>query len=106
MASCPSSKVPYPPFRQRLKFSEGCTIERPVAVVSQLPRVSRRAAAYWVAAATHLEDASQLDRALSELRALDPDFSIEAFVPFELYKQPRWADQLAADLARAGLKRR
>jgi len=77
--------------------------EQAVRVVAQLSRVTRRAAAYRVAAQAHLDDPAGLQRAVAELRAIDPEFSISGFLAFEFYKDPRFRQQLQADLRRAGL---
>jgi TolB-like protein len=75
--------------------------EKTARLVAKLPRVSRRAAAYWVAAATHLDDNSLLERAKGELLDIDPEFSVASFAPFESYKDQRYQKQLEADLERA-----
>jgi len=77
--------------------------EKTTQLVSGLPRVSRRAAAYWAAAATHLDDKSSLKRARAELLAIDPHFSVASFVSSESYKDQRYQKQLEADLKRAQL---
>lgn len=77
--------------------------EKTAQLVSGLPRVSRRAAAYWAAAATHLDDKSYLERARAELLSIDPDFSVASFVPFESYKDRRYQKQLESELERAQL---
>jgi TolB-like protein/Flp pilus assembly protein TadD len=77
--------------------------EKTTQLVSGLPRVSRRAAAYWVAAATHLDDKASLNRARGELLAIDPHFDVASFVSFESYKDQRYQKQLGADLERAQL---
>jgi TolB-like protein len=77
--------------------------EKTYQLVSGLPRVSRRAAAYWVAAATHLDDKASLNRARRELFAIDPHFNVASFVSFENYKDQRYQRQLEADLERAQL---
>jgi len=75
--------------------------ERTSQLVASLPRVSRRAAAYWVAAATHLDDKSLLKRARCELLEIDPGFNIASFAPFENYKERRYQKQIEVDLERA-----
>ena len=77
--------------------------EKTARLVAQLPRLSRRAAAYWVAAVTHLDDEPLLKRARGELLAIDPEFSVASFTPFESYKDERCQKQLEADLKRAQL---
>lgn len=74
-----------------------------VAVVGQLSRVTRIAAVYRAAAYTHLNDPSGLDHAVSALRIIDPDFTIERFVATEFYKDQKMLDQLRNDLLAAGL---
>jgi adenylate cyclase len=75
-----------------------------VAVVAQLSRATRIAAAYRVAAYTHLDDQGGLKHAVGELRIIDPDFTIERFLATEFYKDQRLLHQLRDDLETAGLK--
>jgi adenylate cyclase len=75
-----------------------------VAVVAQLTRATRIAAVYRIAAYTHLADQSGLNHAVSELRIIDPDFTIERFLATEFYKEQRLLNQLRHDLETAGLK--
>ncbi|WP_428687084.1 adenylate/guanylate cyclase domain-containing protein [Roseibium sp.] len=72
-------------------------------VVNQLPRASRRAAAYRAAALAHVGDAPELEAAVRELKAVDPNFTIEAFLSAESYKDPEIPARLREDLNRAGL---
>lgn len=75
-------------------------------VVAQLPRLTRRAAAYRVASAAHLaetEGADDVATAVGELLRIDPGFSIAGFTETEFYKDRRYTDQLVADLTSAGL---
>lgn len=75
-----------------------------IAVVAQLSRVTRMAAAYRVAAYQHLDDPDQLAKAATELRVIDPDFTVERFLSSVFYKDSRLTCQLRDDLCAAGLK--
>ena len=75
-----------------------------VAVVAQLSRATRIAAAYRVAAYRHLNDPAGLKRAVCDLRIIDPDFTINRFLATEYYKDQRLLSQLRDDLRTAGLK--
>ncbi|MCG8325737.1 MAG: adenylate/guanylate cyclase domain-containing protein [Thiotrichales bacterium] len=74
-----------------------------VRVVAQLPRPTRRAVAYCAAALTHLNDQSALDRALEDLRVIDPVFTINGFLASEFYKDRQIRRRLSDDLKKAGL---
>ncbi len=73
------------------------------AVIAQLPRLTRRAAAYNVTATAHLGDAEDIARAVEALLRIDPEFTIAKFVSGEHYKDAVYKDRLVGDLARAGL---
>jgi len=73
------------------------------AVVAQLPRLTRRAAAYNVAASVHMGGAEDIARAVEALLRIDPAFTVAKFLETEFYKDAVYKDRLAADLAKAGL---
>jgi len=73
------------------------------AVVAQLPRLTRRAAAYNVAATAHLAGAEEIARTVEALLRIDPDFTIAKFLATEFYKDAIYKDRLTADLTKAGL---
>ncbi len=73
------------------------------AVVAQLPRLTRRAAAYNVAATVHLGGAEEIARAVGALLRIDPAFTIAKFVAGEYYKDALYNDRLGGDLTTAGL---
>lgn len=73
------------------------------AVVTQLPRLTRRAAAYNVAATVHLGGAEDIARAVEALLRIDPAFAIAKFLAGEFYKDAAYKDRLVADLTKAGL---
>jgi TolB-like protein len=73
------------------------------AVVAQLPRLTRRAAAYNVAATVHLDSAEDIARAVGALLRIDPAFTTAKFLATEFYKDPVYKDRLGGDLAKAGL---
>ncbi len=72
-------------------------------VVTQLPRLTRRAAAYAVAAAVHLGGAEETVRAVEALLRIDPAFKIAKFLATEFYKDAIYKDRLSDDLTKAGL---
>jgi TolB-like protein len=74
-----------------------------VRAAGELTRMSRRSAAYRVAAARHIGDSELLAAAVSELLRIDPGFRIFVFIKTEYYRDPAARDRLAADLAAAGL---
>ena len=74
-----------------------------VAAAECLNRPNRRAAAYIVAALTHLEEKERLARAVSELLRIDPNFKISSFLKTEYYREPDARNRLKEDLACAGL---
>ncbi len=73
------------------------------AVVAQLPRLTRRAAAYNVAATLHLGDSEKIARAVEALLRIDPAFAIAKFLAGEFYRDAVYKDRLVGDLAQAGL---
>jgi TolB-like protein len=73
------------------------------AVVTQLPRLTRRAAAYNVAATVHLGGAEEIARAVEALLRIDPAFSIAKLLATEFYKDAIYKDRLSDDLTKAGL---
>jgi TolB-like protein/tetratricopeptide (TPR) repeat protein len=73
------------------------------AVVAQLPRLTRRAAAYNVAATVHLGGAEEIARAVGALLRIDPAFTIAKFIVTEYYKDAVYKDRLVGDLIEAGL---
>jgi adenylate cyclase len=73
------------------------------AVVAQLPRLTRRAAAYNVAATVHLGGADEIARRVEALLRIDPAFAIAKFLAGEFYKDAVYKDRLTNDLAKAGL---
>ena len=73
------------------------------AVVAQLPRLTRRAAAYNVAATVHLGGADEIARRVEALLRIDPEFAIAKFLAGEFYKDAVYKDRLTNDLAKAGL---
>ena len=78
--------------------------EKTVAVVDRLPRVSRRAAAYKVAALQRLGDEEAAKGAAAELEEIDPGFTICAFMLGECYKAETPRRALQSDLEAAGLR--
>ncbi|MDI7861498.1 adenylate/guanylate cyclase domain-containing protein [Rhizobiaceae bacterium n13] len=74
-----------------------------VAVVDELTRTSRRAAAYRVAACAHIDNPERLESAVRELRVIDPEFTINGFLLTEFYRDRALRQQLHDDLAKAGL---
>lgn len=79
---------------------------RTLKTFSELPRPTRRAAAYAVAAAVHLDDPKALERTLGSLRSIDPGFTVRGFVGTEFYKDRNFEKSLALDLETAGLPRK
>jgi TolB-like protein/class 3 adenylate cyclase/tetratricopeptide (TPR) repeat protein len=73
------------------------------AVVAQLPRLTRRAAAYDVAATVHLGGAGEIARTVEALLRIDPAFTIAKFIAGEHYKDALYKNRLLGDLAKAGL---
>ena len=73
------------------------------AVVAQLPRLTRRAATYNVAATIHLGGKEEIARAVGALLRIDPAFTIGNVIAGEHYKDAVYRDRLASDLAKAGL---
>jgi TolB-like protein/class 3 adenylate cyclase len=73
------------------------------AVVAQLPRLTRRAAAYNVAATVHVGGADEIARAVGALLRIDPAFTIAKFLAGEHYKDALYNDRLGGDLTTAGL---
>lgn len=74
-----------------------------VSVVSQLLHKSQRSCAYQVAALSHLDDVTDLSKAVEELLISNPNFSIRNFLETEFYKDEDIPRQLAIDLKKAGL---
>lgn len=74
-----------------------------VDVVAEMPRPTRRSIVYCVAALTHLDDPTTLERALKSLRRIEPDFTITGFIAMEVYKEKAIEHQLAQDLKATGL---
>jgi tetratricopeptide (TPR) repeat protein len=74
-----------------------------VQVVSQLLHKSRRSCAYRVAALTHLNDGTALQKAVKDLLISNPNFSISQFLETEFYRDDDIPQRLAEDLKRAGL---
>jgi tetratricopeptide (TPR) repeat protein len=77
--------------------------EETTAVVAQLPRLTRRAAAYSVAATVHYGGPAEIARAVEALLRIDPAFTIAKFLAGEFYKDAVYKDRLTNDLAKAGL---
>ncbi len=75
-------------------------------VVSQLPRLTRRAAAYGAAAATHIESEDARNETARQLLVIDPQFTIDNFLKTEFYKNRALRDQLKEDLMSAGFPKR
>ncbi len=73
------------------------------AVVAHLPRLTRRAAAYNVAATVHVGGADEIARAVGALLRIDPAFTIAKFLAGEHYKDALYNDRLGGDLTTAGL---
>ena len=73
------------------------------AVVAQLPRLTRRAAAYNVAATVHLGSEEEIARTVGALLRIDPAFTIAQFLANEHYKDAVYRDRLSNDLSEAGL---
>ena len=74
-----------------------------VSVVSQLLHKSHRSLAYRVAALSHLDDDSALNKAVEELLISNPNFSISKFLMTEYYRDDDVPRQLAIDFQKAGL---
>ncbi len=72
-------------------------------MVAQLPRLTRRAAAYDVAATVHLGGADEIARRVEALLRIDPAFTIAKFITGEHYKDAVHKDRLVGDLTKAGL---
>ena len=66
--------------------------------------MSRRAAAYKVAALQRLGDEEAAKGAAAELEEIDPGFTICAFMLGECYKAETQRRALQSDLAAAGLR--
>ncbi len=95
-----------PEYCRELEAMANYVLERyqeATAVVAQLPRLTRRAAAYNVAATVHLGDADEIARRVEALLRIDPAFTVAKFVATEFYKDAVYKDRLAGDLAKAGL---
>ena len=65
------------------------------------PRITRRAAAYRVAAALHLDREDRLTRAAARLMTIDPEFDPELFIEVERYKDRSTRRRLKTELAGA-----
>jgi TolB-like protein len=72
--------------------------QKTVKVVDQLTRPSRRAAAYRVAALAHSDDRSARERAVKDLKTIDPEFTISSFLSLETYKDDSLTNRLKEDL--------
>ena len=66
--------------------------------VDEFTRLTRRAAAYRTAAATHLNDSDKLERAVRDLLLLDPDFKPSQFTQTEYFKDREIAKKLRDEL--------
>jgi hypothetical protein len=64
---------------------------------------SHRSLAYRVAALSHLDDDSALNKAVEELLISNPNFSISKFLMTEYYRDDDVPLQLAIDFQKAGL---
>ncbi len=73
-----------------------------VNVASQLLRQSQRTLAYRVAALSHLDDETALNKAVEELLISNANFSIDNFLKNEVYRKDDIPLQLAEDLKKAG----
>ncbi len=87
---------------RRVRVIDGVAARRTL-VVAQLPRLTRRAAAYNVAATVHLGGADEIARRVEALLRIDPAFAIAKFLAGEFYKDAVYKDRLTNDLAKAGL---
>lgn len=70
-------------------------------IVGEFGRLTRRAAAYRTAAATHLNGEGNLDQVVRDLLSLDPNFDPKQFVQTEFYKDRATAKRLEAELRNA-----
>jgi len=70
-------------------------------VVNEFSKLTRRAAAYRVAAAVYLNDTEKTRRAVNALFTIDPKFSSTQFIETEFYKDEVMTIQLKADLDQA-----
>lgn len=70
-------------------------------VVGEFARLTRRAAAYRVAAATHMNNSNGLVLAVRDLLSLDPGFDPKQFVLTEFYKDRSISKTLETELQRA-----
>ena len=70
-------------------------------VVGEFARLTRRATAYCVAAATHLKDNKRMERAVRDLLSIDPDFEPHQFIETEFYRDREIAKLLEAELDEA-----
>lgn len=77
--------------------------EEALRVVSQLSRLTRRAAAYAIAASTHTENDDATDKLVKKLMVIDPNFTVRNFMLTEFYKDESLARQLETELSSAGL---
>lgn len=73
-------------------------------VVAEMPRPTRRALVYALAAQAHLDDGAALVRLREALHRLDPEFTVSGFVAMEAYRDPAFPQRLADDLLAVGLR--
>jgi adenylate cyclase len=95
-----------PEYCRELEAGANYVLERyqeAAAVVAQLPRLTRRAAAYNVAASVHVGGAEEIARTVEALLRIDPAFTIAKFIAGEHYKDALYKDRLVGDLTAAGL---
>ncbi|WP_170576174.1 adenylate/guanylate cyclase domain-containing protein [Ruegeria atlantica] len=69
--------------------------------VDEFARLTRRAAAYRTAAATHLNNDYKLERAVRDLLLHDPDFRPSTFIQTEYFKDREISKRLKAELRSA-----
>ncbi|WP_170607030.1 adenylate/guanylate cyclase domain-containing protein [Ruegeria arenilitoris] len=69
--------------------------------VDEFARLTRRAAAYRTAAATHLNNDYKIERAVRDLLLHDPDFKPSTFIQTEYFKDREISKRLKAELRSA-----
>ena len=72
-------------------------------VVAQLSRVTRRAAAYGVAACVHTGAQEAILESADRMLTIDPEFSVSDFLLTEFYKNRETRDELENSLLKSGL---
>ena len=78
--------------------------QKAASVVTQCLHKSIRALAYLVASLTRLENETAVSKAVNEILAKKPDFTVNDFMKTEFFRDDKLSDRLADDLAKAGLR--